>query len=465
MVSVPPVLLIALPLFFAFLAPLINMISKKAVKGYTLFVLLLNTIFAFIIFLNVSAHGVIYEEMSNFYPPIGILLSVGYLGAILALLINSLSPIVYLSYFGEAKNSVKFSMLYMLVTASSTGIVITGDLFNMFVFFEITAVGSYGLVASLRTKEAFEGAFKYIVLGSVGSSFILLGIATIYGYLKTLNFYDIALRISSMPPAARLMAFIFLVIGIGVEAEVFPMNGWVPDAYEGSSPRVAAFLSLGPSKAGIYAVARLLFTLIPMTAGFQLALLLGLLTLIIGELAALKQKSVKRMLAYSSIGQMGLILVAFSLSQYDKIVFVAAIFLMVSHALAKSLLFLGTRNYGPGTLKNPFVAVPIFIGVLSIIGMPPFPGFWGKWYLVVGIASKGLWTVLLLVILAAIVEAVYYARFLFKGTGKEDNKGITKSEIAAIVMLSLLLILIGVFPQYLYTPAVNAAASFLRGGP
>ncbi|NPA75439.1 MAG: NADH-quinone oxidoreductase subunit F [Euryarchaeota archaeon] len=463
MVSLPPVLLIAFPLFFAFLAPLINMVSKKAVKYYTMAVLLLNTAISLIIFLNVLEHGVIYEELSGFYPPVGILLSVGYLGAILALLINALAPIVYLSYFGDAENSVKFSMIYMLVTASSTGIVITGDLFNMFVFFEITAVGSYGLVASMRTKKAYEGAFKYIVLGTIGSSFILLGIATIYGYLKTLNFYDIAARINTMPESARLMSFIFLIIGIGVEAELFPLNGWVPDAYEGASNRVAAFFSLGPSKAGIYAIARLLFTLVPLVKGFNLAMLLGLLTLVIGELAALRQKDPKRMLAYSSIGQMGLILVAFSM--HSALAFTAAIFLMVSHALAKSLLFLGTRGYKEGVLRNPWVAGPIFIGVLSIIGMPPFPGFWGKWYLLVNMAQRGFWAVILLIIFAAIVEGVYYARFLHRGTEGEESKVLTRSEIAAITILALILVLVGMFPQYLYTPAVKAAAALMGGGP
>lgn len=462
MVSIPPVLLIAFPLFFAFLAPIVNMVSKKAVKPYTLLVLLLNSIFAIVLFFEVQSNSVVYEQLSGFYPPIGILLSVGYIGAILAVVINVLSMVVYISYFGDVENSVKFSMIYMLVTASSTGIVITGDLFNMFVFFEITAVGSYGLVASMRTKKAFEGAFKYIVLGSVGSSFILLGIATIYGYLKTLNFYDIAARINTMPETARLMAFIFLIIGIGVEAEIFPLNGWVPDAYEGSSNRVASFLSLGPSKAGIYAIIRLLFTLVPIMSGFTLALILGIFTLVIGELAALKQKDVKRMLAYSSIGQMGLILIA--ISMHSKFAFIAAVFLMVSHALAKSLLFLGTRNYEAGTLKNPWIAGPIFIGVLSIIGMPPFPGFWGKWYLMLNLAAEGLWSIILIVVFAAVVEGVYYARFLFKGTGSEV-RSITKSEIAAISLLAIMLVLIGIFPQYLYAPAVKAAASLLGGGP
>ena len=462
MVSVPPVLLIALPLLFAFFAPLVNMWSRKAVKIYTLLVLILNAVMAYFLFANVMTNGVVYEQLSGFYPPIGILLAVGPIGAILALLINTLSPIVYLTYFGEAENSVKFSMLYMLVTASSTGIVITGDLFNMFVFFEITAVGSYGLVASMRSKQAFEGAFKYVVLGSIGSAFILLGIATIYGYLKTLNFYDIALRIDTMPPTARLMSFIFLIIGIGVEAEIFPLNGWVPDAYQGASNRVASFFSLGPSKAGIYAIARLLFTLLPILSGWQLALLLGVFTLIIGELAALMQKDAKRMLAYSSIGQMGLILIALSLHSKDALI--AAIFLMVGHALAKSLLFLGSRDYAPGTLSNPLIAAPMFIGVLSIIGMPPFPGFWGKWYLMKNLATQGAWTIMLVIILTAIVEAVYYARFLHRGTSGERRK-LSRSETAAIIILAALLILVGIFPNYLYDPAVRAAVSLLGGGP
>ena len=460
--DVPPVLLIALPLFFAFLAPLIYFASKKSIKYYTLGVLILNTILSYLLFFRVMGNGVVYEQLSGFYPPVGILLAVGYLGSILAMLINTLATINYISFFDEESHPLRFSMLYMLVTASSTGIVVTGDLFNMFVFFEITAVGSYGLLASRDTRRSYEGAIKYIVLGSIGSSFILLGIATIYGYLKTLNFYDIAARMHTMPLTAQLMAFTFLVIGIGVEAEIFPLNGWVPDAYQGASSRVASFMVLGPSKAGIYAIARLMFTLIPIVDGYELALILGALTLLIGELAALNQKDVKRMLAYSSIGQMGLILIAFSL--HSEMALIAAIFLLVNHALAKSLLFLSSRGYASGILKNPVIGASIFIGALSIIGMPPFPGFWGKWYLVVDMAHTGLWFMILVILFAAIVEAIYYARFLSKGTGNESVKLLLGEKIA-IVCLAILLIIIAIFPFLLYNPAVNAAKSFLGGGP
>ena len=462
MFNVPPVLLIAFPLFFAFLAPLIYYLSKKSIKFYTLGVLILNTILSYFLFFRVMDEGVVYEQLSGFYPPVGILLAVGYLGSILAMLINTLATINYVSFFDEKSHSLRFSMLYMLVTASSTGIVVTGDLFNMFVFFEITAVGSYGLLASKDTKKSYEGAIKYIVLGSIGSSFILLGIATIYGYLKTLNFYDIAARISTMPIEAKLMAFTFLVIGIGVEAEIFPLNGWVPDAYQGASSRVASFMVLGPSKAGIYAIARLIFTLIPFSDGYELALILGALTLLIGELAALNQKDVKRMLAYSSIGQMGLILIALSL--HSRIALIAAVFLIVNHALAKSLLFLGSRNYASGILKNPVIGASIFIGALSIIGMPPFPGFWGKWYLIVDMAHNGLWFMISVVLFAAIVEAVYYARFLFRGTGNEKVT-LLPGEKVAIISLAVLLVIIALFPFLLYNPASNAATSFLGGGP
>jgi multicomponent Na+:H+ antiporter subunit D len=138
---------------------------------------------------------------------------------------------------------------------------------------------------------------------------------------------------------------------------------------------------------------------------------------------------------------------------------------MVSHALGKSLLFLGTRDFKAGVLKNPWIAGPVFIGVLSIIGMPPFPGFWGKWYLLVDMARGGFWAVMLLVIFAAIVEGVYYARFLHRGAGEEAEAPLTRSEIASIIILAAILVLIGIFPQYLYVPAAKAAAALMGGGP
>jgi formate hydrogenlyase subunit 3/multisubunit Na+/H+ antiporter MnhD subunit len=116
-------------------------------------------------------------------------------------------------------------------------------------------------------------------------------------------------------------------------------------------------------------------------------------------------------------------------------------------------------------LRNPWVAGPIFIGVLTIIGMPPFPGFWGKWYLLLNLAQSGYWAIMLLIIFAAIVEGVYYARFLHLGTAGEEEKVLTRSELAAIMILALILVLIGIFPQYLYAPAANAAASLIGGGP
>jgi len=189
------------------------------------------------------------------------------------------------------------------------------------------------------------------------------------------------------------ISFSLLLTGIGVEAEIFPLNGWVPDAYEGAKSNIASFLSFGPSKAAIYAIARLLIVIFPYNHAYEIALYVGVATLLVGEIAAMMQENTKRMLAYSSIGQMGLILISFSLaSQHFEYALLAAFFLVVSHASAKSSLFLLSKSDGMPGIAGKYAGV---MAVLSIIGMPPFAGFWGKWYLLLGAAGQKLWVVII----------------------------------------------------------------------
>jgi len=426
-----PVLMIAIPLLSAFLMPLI----KKAHRYFTFSILLLNAILSVLLFAKVYNDGAIYETIAGFSPPVGIYLAVDNLSALLAFVINIFATINFVT----SKQDFKFSMLYLLGVTGATGIVLTGDIFNMFVFFEITAVASYALVASKRDRAATEGAIKYMILGSVGSVFLLMGIAIIYSQLKSLNLYDIAARISSMDPKMMWLSFSFLLTGIGVEAELFPLNGWVPDAYEGAQSNVSSFLSFGPSKASIYAIARLLI-IFSMRQPYELALYVGIATLLIGEIAAFTQKNTKRMLAYSSIGQMGLILIAFSLMDKTPYALPAAFFIIVSHAAAKSSLFLISEN-GFGGITSKYVGLA---GVLSLIGMPPLAGFWGKWYLFMGIANEKMWAVAAIIIFSAVIEAIYFARYLHKSfEGKEsENLGYA---IPAAVMVSISVIM-GILP-------------------
>ena len=420
-----PVLMIAVPLLAAFLTPLI----KKAAKPFTFAILLFNSILSILLLAKVYNDGAVYEIIAGFSPPVGIYLAVDSLSALLAFIINVFATINFITSDGDHR----FSMLYLLAVAGSTGIVITGDIFNMFVFFEITAVTSYALVAAKKNKRAIEGAIKYMILGSVGSVFILMGIGIIYSQLKSLNIYDIAARISSMDTKMMWFSFTLLLTGIGVEAELFPLNGWVPDAYEGAKSNIASFLSFGPSKAALYAIARLLIVVFPYNHAYEIALYVGVATLLIGEIAAMMQDNVKRMLAYSSIGQMGLILIAFSLaSQHFEYALLAAFFLIVSHASAKSSLFLLSKSDGMPGLAGKYTGI---VGVLSLVGLPPFAGFWGKWYLVLGAASQKLWVVIILIFFSGIVEAVYFARYLHRGYGSEGSSPLPSSYKYAMVIL------------------------------
>ncbi|MCD6512033.1 MAG: NADH-quinone oxidoreductase subunit F [Thermoplasmata archaeon] len=425
-----PVLLIAIPLLVAFIIPLF----KKYGPSIALGALALNTGISIALFSVVYSTGTVHEIIAGFAPPIGIFLAVDSLSALLAMIINLFALINFMA-IGKA-SEYKFSMLYLLAVAGSTGIVITGDIFNMFVFFEITAVASYALVASRKDKKSMEGAIKYMILGSLGSIFILIGIALIYSQLKSLNIYDIASRISTMDAKIKWASVAMLLTGIGVEAEIFPLNGWVPDAYQGASGGVASLLSFGPSKAAIYAIARIMLVIFPLQKVYYLVLTIGVITLLIGELAALKQENVKRMLAYSSIGQMGLITIAIAMGMNEKNAILAIFFLMVSHASSKASLFLLSDSSGMGSAATKYTGI---VSVLGIVGMPPFAGFWGKWYLLMAAINGNMLWVIVLIFFSGIVEAAYFARYLHRYYGNEESfSRLTKYSMAVLATMSLI---------------------------
>ncbi len=419
-----PVLLIAIPLLASFL---IAALRKGKIIAFI--ALAINTILALLLFWRVYENGSIYEIIA-FSPPIGINLFVDNLSALLATVINLLAII---NFFSFDKEDAKFYVLYLLAIASSTGIVITGDIFNMFVFFEISAVASYALIASKGSEEAMEASLKYIILGSLASVLFLVGIALLYSQMRSLNIYDIAERIGE-GNFLKLLSFAFILTAMGVEAELFPLNGWVPDAYQGAKSGIAAMLAFAPSKAAIYAIARLL-TIFSYEQAYNLALYIGIATFVIGEIAAFTQRNHKRLLAFSSIGQMGLILISFSLIKQSDYAILASFFLLVNHATCKSSLFL-LDGFGNKLAKYAGVA-----SSLAIIGMPPFAGFWGKIYLLFALASAEQWIILILIAVGIAFESAYFARYLNEMLARKE----TKNAIPASLMATISLIL-GILP-------------------
>ena len=417
--SLSPVHFIAVPLLAAFLIPIIGRFSKELVKIIPGIVLLYLSYVAISLF-PVALDKPIIEVLSGWQPPFGISLVYGPLAAFLTALITLMGFVIWIySYkFIIRKPIEKYYMLFMLLITGSTGIILTGDIFNMFVFLEITAIAAYSLTAFLRDKDGAEAAFKYLLIGSFASAFFLLAVMLLYANTGTLNIAEIASKIDTVSMSTRVLILILFLVGLGIEAELFPLNGWAPDAYsQAPSPIGAAFGGI-VVKAAIYALMRLVFLLFNFSEVFHFLLIMGIITMIIAEMSAMKQHQIKRMLAFSSIGQMGLVVIAFGVGTSDSVQ--AGLFQMFNHAVIKALLFFaagylvfhsGSKNIsaldGLGREK-PITSFFFALGALAIIGLPPFAGFWSKLYVLVSVADSGLITAVVLVLIASVIEAVYY---------------------------------------------------------
>ena len=478
---VNPVLLIIIPLGFAFVIPFFGFISKKIIKFIPFVALLSNLIICIKLFPRVLEQPVTVS-IGGFAPPFGINLvagPVGILFASLIALVGLLVSIYAFDYIREGSRE-KYHMLYLVLLTGATGVVLTGDIFNLFVFFEILCISSYSLVAYFGDKAGIESAVKYLIQGAIGSAFILIGVGLLYGLFGTLNMADIAANIKSVNSVAVFTPMVLLVTGFGVEAAIFPLNGWLPDAHSSAPSSISAILSGIAIEVGLYAMVRVVFTLFGASGFLTFLLFLGVVTLIIGELCAFSQENIKRMLAYSSIGQIGLIVFALSIASSEGIT--AGLFQLVGHTLGKALLFLavGYMIYRTGSMnissfegmgkKMPYTSLAFTVGAFSIVGLPPFIGFPGKLMIVKAALSEQevLFIVLIaLVLLATVIEAAYFFKVVqviyFKG---EESKIKTKKETAPLSVLLplcvfvLLIVVSGIYPRWI-TDFLDSSASEL----
>jgi len=422
----------------------------------------------------------IVVSLGGFPPPFCITLFVGPVGilftAIIAL-VGFVVSIYAMDYIREGARQ-QYHALFLLLLTGATGVVLTGDIFNLFVFFEILCISSYALVAYTGDRAGIESSCKYLIQGSLGSAFILIAIALLYGQFGTLNMADIASRIDSASPIRLFIPLVLFITGLGVEAAVFPLNAWLPDAHSSAPSTISAILSGIAVKIGIYAICRVIFTIFGATDISLFLMLLGLLTLLVGELSAFRQSDIKRMLAYSSTGQIGLIFFAMGVGTQAGIT--GGLFQFTTHALSKSLLFLATGYmiYRAGSKeisslegmgkKMPLTCLAFTIGAFSLIGLPPFIGFPSKFTIVYSVLAEKstLYIVFIAIVLTGtVIEGAYFFRVIqaiyFKGE-KEKGEGREAPLIALIplVILTLLIIGIGIYPKIL-SGILNSSASEL----
>ena len=419
---VEPIYLIVIALGTAFLLGLFRNAGNFIQKGLTLLAL------AGMIFISGQwAYNILFGAASGtdiftagMAPPLSINLYLGKAEAVLLLIVN-VSAFFSTMYLGKAQNktSVYMYMLLLAFVMGLNGIIMTRDLFNLFVFIEIVSIASAGLIALKGDIKQLGAGFKFIIAGALASGLMLTGIIFTYYKTGSLNLDVIS---GKMSPALASGAFsgLFLVfIGVILELKPFPVNGWGLDVYEASNPPVSAIVASGTATAMFYAFTKIMSA----TGGIFLgaAAVVGAVTFVGMNLMALKQQKSRRLLGYSSIAQVGLLVTAYALLKQngsDKLEII--IFgLLLTHALAKAGLFwlagiVKKENIREWSVirKNPAALIAMIIAVFGLTAFPPFPSFFAKWELVMSLASGSSFGYIAVILTGSFIEAVYLFRWL-----------------------------------------------------
>jgi len=477
---ISPIHYIFVPLVAAFAIPLLSKLNKELPRIIPGIVLFYNIIISFVLMQEVNEVGYISEVIAGWRAPIGINLIITPFSGFLVSLISVLGFLIWLYGFrfkkviddGELRS---YNILQMMMITGAIGIIITGDIFNLFVFLEIVAITAVSLTSFYRGRDGAEAGFKYLLIGGFASAMILLAILILYTQVGTLNMAEIAERMHTVPTGIKSTILILFIVGFGIEAELFPLNGWAPDAYsQAPGPTSTAFAGI-VVKAGVYGLIRIIFTLFDIEGAYDFLIIAGLITMIIAEAAALKQTNLKRMLAYSSIGQMGLALIAFGIGTKEAVF--AAMFLLLNHAIIKSLLFMTgsilmynskekTISSLHGIAKRlPFISILFAIGAFAIVGLPPFSGFWSKLYILSAAADKEMIFLIVTILAVSVIEIIYYFRVVSKLYFAEGttNVEVYKPKINAkisMLILGIAIFVIGFYPD-LVTGYLHNAADIL----
>lgn len=463
-ISLP--LLIVIPLGTAFLIPLIarkkRFIADILGSSATLAILILSIL--------LFRYKGVYS-IGGWDPPVGISwVQDGFSNLMLVIvsLISFCATLFSIQYMERYTSKYKYYSLFLLMVTGMNGVIMTGDMFNLFVFLEIAAVASYALVAFGGEHEELEASFKYLVLGSIGSSLILLGIALLYGMTGYLNMAAIANNLADSDNMLVLLATVFFIVGFGIKAAMVPFHPWLPDAHPSAPAPISAMLSGVLIKAlGIYTLTRVLFNVIGVSKLYGGVLIsIGILSMVVGVFLAVGQWDFKRLLAYHSISQMGYVILGLGIGGFilatdgnmyaGTLAILGGIFHLTNHSVFKSLLFLcsGSIEYSTGTrqlkemgglgTKMPVTRATCTIASLSIAGVPPFNGFWSKLLIVIAAFQAGFHWLAVITILVSFVTLISFLkvlRYTFLGELPEYLKQIRESPLSMLTPLIILAVL------------------------
>lgn len=493
-----PIFLIILPV----LAALLILAAGWYDRRFCYPVFLLTVLFQFLLsvfFLFVVMHsGEIRYYVGGWRPPLGIELVIdAFSGFVLAtIMLLALATAIYAKKSIDLEipheKTVSFYVLFQLLIIGLVGMTVTGDIFNLYVFLEISSIAAYVLIASSRRSFSYVAAFNYLVLGSLAAGFILLGIGNLYVATGTLNMGELAVfLLESYHLATVHSAFLLLIIGFSIKAAFFPLHLWLPDAYTEAPSAVTVLISTVMAKVSVYALIRFLFSVFtpsyiietfPVT---ECILIISAIAIIAGAVLAIAQGDLKRLLAYSSVSQIGYIM--FGIGVANQIALEGGLLHILGHALMKGCLFMvaGLIIYRMGTSKlsdmkgisqtMPLSCAAFALAGASMIGIPPTIGFISKYYLVLGAFEAGLWIYAAVLLAGSLLAVCYIWRFIeiayFTGAHDDhrvDNRppGLREgpvSMLAPTLFLALLCLILGFYVE-MVMQVIGPAADLLLGG-
>lgn len=385
--------------------------------------------------LQVADVGVVSYALGSWPPPWGIEYRVDPLNAFVLVLVSLIGAVVmpyaHVSIAAELPREQEylFFAMYCLCLAGLLGIAITGDAFNLFVFLEISSLSTYVLIALGQKRQALVAAYQYLVMGTIGATFYVIGVGLLYVMTGTLNLADLAERLPAVQePRPVLAALAFITVGIGLKLALFPLHQWLPNAYAYAPSVVSAFLAATATKVSVYVLIRFYFTVfggsvILGTPFFvELLLAMSVIAIVTMSLVACFQSDLKRMFAYSSVAQIGYITLGIALGNVAGLT--GAVAHLFNHGVAKGALFLlaggvalrcghSTFAHIAGLSRRmPLTSFGIVLAGLSLIGVPGTAGFTTKWYLVLGALEKGYWWLAAFIVATSLIAAAYVWRFV-----------------------------------------------------
>lgn len=429
-----PVLIVLLPLTAALLSPFFSYFHKQMGK----WVAVASLFGAFLCSVGLLMQTVqdggqaVHYWMGNWAPPLGIEFVIDPVNAIIVTMITFLAMMtaIFSTPFLKKSNWLYMGGYYTLLAllcVGLSGMTLTGDVFNLYVYLEIASLSGYGLIA-LGGNKGTLAAFRYLLIGTIAASLYLLGIGFLYAMTGSLNMADLSgLLQGQMDSPLIAVAVALFIAAFGIKAALFPFHGWQPDAYTYSHPGAAPLISGAMSKVPAYAMLRFFFYLFGaqhlfVQHGLTVIGVLGAMGIILGSVMAIAQDDFRRMLAYSSVAQIGYIAVGLAIGSVYGLI--GAILHVVNHAFMKGSLFMviGGIQYRFGEFrisqlgqihkKMPLTVVTLCIAALGMIGIPPTGGFFSKWYIMLGAMTTQQYIYVAVLVISSLLNAVYFFRVM-----------------------------------------------------